>query len=87
MTKNQVTTGNVYLAKVSGILAPVRLLEESRFGGWVGRNENTGRNVRVKTAGRLRYQLARCECCGHWHRDGRPCVYCREVGQIVEARP
>jgi hypothetical protein len=42
------------MAKVSGKLCRVRLLRESRFGGWDAENIETRRAVRIRTAGRLR---------------------------------
>lgn len=54
MKKADVVIGAVYLVKVSGNLAPVRLVRESPYGGWDGRNLNTDRPVRIHTAGRLR---------------------------------
>lgn len=57
MRKNQVQIGHVYAAKVSGRLAPVRIESPSPYGGWVGRNVKTGREVRIKTAARLRGEL------------------------------
>ncbi|MCW5982704.1 MAG: hypothetical protein KIT09_31740 [Bryobacteraceae bacterium] len=43
-----------YVVKVSGRLAPVKILRESPYGGWVGRNERTGREVRIRSAAKLR---------------------------------
>jgi S-adenosylmethionine hydrolase len=54
MKKNQVRVGEVYLVKVSGSLALVKIIAESRFGGWDGKNLSTGRDVYIKTAARLR---------------------------------
>lgn len=54
MRKADVRVGGVYAVKVSGNIVPVRLDRESPFGGWDGTNLNTGRSVRVRTAGRLR---------------------------------
>lgn len=57
MKRSQVQVGGVYAVKVSGKVARVRLTRESVYGGWDGQNLDTGREVRVKTAGRLRYSL------------------------------
>lgn len=57
MRKGNVKLGEIYVVKVSGKLAPVKLLRESVHGGWIGRNERTGREVRIKSAGRLRGKL------------------------------
>lgn len=54
--------GGTYMAKVSGIVVPVKVLraeERSAFGGkwrtiWVCRNERTGRTIEVKSAQRFR---------------------------------
>lgn len=54
MKKNEVQVGAVYLVKVSGKVQPVRVVRESSFGGWEGINVNTGREVRIKTAAKLR---------------------------------
>jgi len=57
MKKHEVTIGGVYAAKVSGKITIIRLLRESPYGGWDAVNTATGREVRVKTAARLRRQL------------------------------
>lgn len=54
MKKRDVEVGKTYWVKVSGNVVPVRLRAGSPYGGWVGVNVTTGREVRVKTAGRLR---------------------------------
>lgn len=54
MKKADVQIGNTYIAKVSNKLVPVLLMSESIHGGWVARNENTGRIIRIRTAARLR---------------------------------
>jgi hypothetical protein len=54
MKKAAVKIGSVYICKVSGTMAKVRVTGESRFGGWDAINLATGRAVRVKTAQRLR---------------------------------
>jgi len=57
MKKKDIVVGRVYVAKVSERLVPVRILAESRFGGWDARNERTGRAVRIKSAQRLRCEV------------------------------
>jgi hypothetical protein len=47
----------VYAVKVSGRVQPVRLIAESPYGGWVGRNEHTGREIRMRSAAKLRARL------------------------------
>ena len=54
MKKKDIQIGGVYLAKVSGKLAQVRITGESRFGGWDAINCDTKRDVRIKSAQRLR---------------------------------
>ena len=55
MKKKDVVIGGCYMAKVSGKIVPVKLLEECQWGGWVGKNMITKREVRIKTAAKLRY--------------------------------
>lgn len=55
MKRNEVEIGNEYVVKVSGRLVSVKILRESPYGGWIGRNKETGREVRVRTAARLRF--------------------------------
>lgn len=54
MRKAEIRIGGLYSAKVSGQLVSVKILAESRFGGWDARNMVTGREVRIRNAGRLR---------------------------------
>jgi hypothetical protein len=54
MRKNEILIGATYLAKVSGKIVPVRILGEAHYGGWTALNTTTGREVRIKTAARLR---------------------------------
>ena len=55
MRKSEVHIGGRYVAKVSGNLTIIRLTSESPYGGWNAVNERTGKEVRVRTAARLRY--------------------------------
>ena len=57
MKKNEVKIGANYIAKVSGQLAEISITGESRFGGWDAVNVATGRQVRVKSAQRLRREV------------------------------
>ena len=57
MKKIDIEIGHVYEAKVSGHLQPVRILAAHHAGGWIGRNEHTGREVRIKSNARLRFQI------------------------------
>ena len=43
--------------KVSGTLAKVRLTREHARGGWYGTNLATGREIRIRTAARLRSEV------------------------------
>jgi len=52
--KADIEIGKTYVVKVSGILAPVRITGESRYGGWDGINTRTGRTVHIKGAQRIR---------------------------------
>jgi hypothetical protein len=54
MKKQDVQIGSTYSAKVSGVLAKVRITRESPYGGWHGTNLATGREVRIRGAARLR---------------------------------
>lgn len=54
MKSKDVQLGQVYVVKVSGKLTRVRLDSESPYGGWSGTNLETKREVRIKTAAKLR---------------------------------
>lgn len=54
MLKKDVQIGGIYIVKVSGNLARVRITDESSYGGWIGSCLETGRQIRIKTAARLR---------------------------------
>ncbi len=58
MKQADVEIGEVYAVKVSGKMAPVVIDEEHSNGGWVGTNQDTNRQVRIKTARRLRMPWA-----------------------------
>jgi len=58
MRKADVTIGQSYVVKVSGRLTHVRIISESPYGGWYGMNTATQRQVRIKTAGKLRRAVA-----------------------------
>ena len=53
MLKRDVKIGGKYSANVSGKRTVVKITGESRHGGWDAVNVSTGRQIRVKTAGRL----------------------------------
>jgi len=54
MENKKVQIGEKYVAKVSGRLTVVRILELSRYGGWEARNEKTGRRVHIRSGRKLR---------------------------------
>ena len=57
MQKHNVKIGTTYLVKVSGTLAKVRITREHDRGGWYGTNLATGREIRIRTAARLRLEV------------------------------
>ncbi len=58
MKKADIRIGGRYRAKVSGSLTTVRITRESPEGGWEAVNEASGKAVRIKSAQRLREQVA-----------------------------
>jgi len=54
MRKAEIEIGETYVAKVSGKLTRVRVTSKSGYGGWCAINTATGREIRIRTAGRLR---------------------------------
>ena len=58
MQKQNIRVGSTYIVKVSGTLAKVRLTREHPRGGWYGTNLATGREIRIRTAARLRSEVA-----------------------------
>ena len=66
MRRRDVVLGQVYAVKVSGRIQPVRLVSESPYGGWVGKNEATGRDIRIRTAAKLRVRLEKID--SKWRR-------------------
>jgi hypothetical protein len=57
MKKNEIKIGGHYVAKVSGKLVPVAIVQENPLGGWNGLNMTTHRGVRIRSAARLRKAL------------------------------
>ena len=57
MQKHNIKVGSTYIVKVSGTLATVRLTREHPRGGWYGTNLATGREIRIRTAARLRSEV------------------------------
>ena len=66
MKRRDVVLGQVYAVKVRGRIQPVRLVSESPDGGWVGKNETTGRDIRIRTAAKLRVRLEKID--SKWRR-------------------
>ena len=58
MQKHNVKVGTTYIVKVSGRLAKVRIAGEHDRGGWIGTNLATGREIRIRSAARLRSEVA-----------------------------
>jgi hypothetical protein len=67
MKKGDGILGQVYAVKVSGRVQPVRLVAQSPHGGWLGRNLQTGRSVRIRSVARLRYPIPPAQL--RFHRD------------------
>ena len=57
MLKKDVELGGVYKAMISGKMVDVKLLRESEFGGWEATNLRTGRDIRIKSAAKLRWEV------------------------------
>ena len=57
MQKQNIKAGSTYIVKVSGTLARVLITREHARGGWYGTNLATGREIRIRTAGRLRSEV------------------------------
>ena len=54
MKKKDVQIGQTYWIKISGDVVPVCIDYEVPNGGWTGTNLKTKRQIRIKTAARLR---------------------------------
>jgi hypothetical protein len=59
MHKSDIKLGSHYTAKVSGHIAIVQVQSESPYGGWNAVNIHTKRDVRIRSAARLRHEVAR----------------------------
>ena len=57
MKKKDVRLGRKYVAKISDKLTIVLLNNESPYGGWDATNLSTGRQVRIKSAAKLRREV------------------------------
>ena len=65
MKKADVQIGGVYVVKVSGRLSPVKILRLNEYHAigvqtWTGRNLDTGREVTIRSAARLRREYIAC---------------------------
>lgn len=72
MKKNDVKIGQSYMAKVTDSVVPVRIDAVNSHGGWDGKNIASGRNVRIKSAQRLRRKCTEADLAG-LSRDLRMC--------------
>ena len=80
MQKHNVKIGTTYIVTVSGTLAKVRITREHPRGGWYGTNLATGREIRIRTAARLR-----AEQCPKQIRSSRwPDFSADELHHVVE---
>ena len=66
MKKDEVEVGKVYAVKVSGAIRPVRITGVSPYGGWDATNLTTKRDVRIRSAQKLRYELETNPETGKW---------------------
>lgn len=57
MKNSEIKIGKHYAAKVSGDITVVRIIAKSVLGGWDARNIHTGREIRIKSAARLRREV------------------------------
>ena len=86
MQKQNVKIGTTYIVKVSGSLAKVKLTRECNYGGWYGTNLATGREIRIRTAARLRSETKPAgERCPEQASNPRsPDFSAGELHQVVE---
>ena len=57
MKKKEIQIGQIYAAKISGKVVPVKILSKSHYKGWDGKNIKTDRDIRIKSASKLRFPL------------------------------
>ena len=57
MQQDQVQIGKTYAAKVTDKIAPVRIDSENEHGGWNATNLRTNKQIRIKSAQRLRNEI------------------------------
>lgn len=58
MKKKDIEIGAFYACKVSGSIVPVRITSESPHGGWLAVSEKTGREIRIRSAAKLRWKVS-----------------------------
>jgi hypothetical protein len=61
--RSEVRTGDVYLVKVSDRLAPVSIIRPEKK-GWTARALDSGHEVRIRSAQKLRKRFCGCSECG-----------------------
>lgn len=54
MKKREIQIGQTYVAKISRSITAVKILRESRYGGWDAVNLRTNRPIRIRSAAKLR---------------------------------
>lgn len=77
MKKSEVEVGKTYTVKVSGKLQPVMLTSVSQYGGWYGINTATKRDVRIRSAAKLR---------GEWNPKPKRCGNCECCKSVLQAK-
>jgi len=58
MRKQEIEIGKSYSSKISNKMTTVRIDSKSPRGGWIATNNDTGREVWIKTAAKLRYPVS-----------------------------
>lgn len=68
MRKAEIEIGEVYAAKISGKLSPVKILSVGNFNahGWNGLNLATNKKVFIRGAARLRFRMIEYQ--GQWRK-------------------
>ena|SRR6266480_4723702 len=92
MLKAEVAIGKVYVVKVSGKLCRVKITREAdylgKMHGWFGENLSTGREVRIRSAAKLRREaddrvIRACSACGRkfYGPDKISPIYCKSCAK------
>lgn len=58
MRQKDVRIGGRYVAKISNRLTTVEILGDAIGSGWIAKNINTGRRIRIKSAAKLREEVS-----------------------------